>query len=63
VDSWVVDSDRMDRCFQLMETDDPGLFGVWQAQWADLTEFEILPVLGSAEAARRVGVRWEAPGP
>jgi hypothetical protein len=63
VDSWVVDSDRMDRCFQLMETDDPGLFGVWQAQWADLTEFEILPVLGSAEAAQRAGVRWEAPGP
>ena len=61
LDSWVEEDG--DRCFQLMETDDPGLFGVWQAQWADLTEFEILPVLGSAEAAQRAGVRRDAPGP
>jgi hypothetical protein len=33
-----------------------------RAQWADLTEFEILPVLGSAEAARRANVRWDASG-
>jgi hypothetical protein len=59
VDSWVVDDARLDRCFQLMETDDPGLFARWQEQWADLTEFEIVPVVGSAEAARRVDVRWE----
>ena len=26
VDSWVVDDVAMDRCFQLMETDDPALF-------------------------------------
>ena len=45
VDSWVVDDGRLDRCFQLMETDDPGLFGIWQEQWADLTEFEIVPVV------------------
>jgi hypothetical protein len=38
VDSWVVDDDRPDRCFQLMETDDPGLLDVWQSRWADLTE-------------------------
>jgi hypothetical protein len=62
VDSWVVDDDRLDRCFQLMETDDPGLFDTWQSHWADLTEFEILPVLGSAEAAQRVDVRWDSPG-
>jgi hypothetical protein len=63
VDSWVVDDDRLDRCFQLMETNDPELFGIWQARWDDVTEFEILPVLGSAEAAQRVDVRWDAPGP
>jgi Protein of unknown function (DUF3303) len=63
VDSWVVDDGRLDRCFQLMETDDAGLFGIWQEQWADLTEFEIVPVVGSAEAAQRVDVRWDSPGP
>jgi hypothetical protein len=48
--SWVT-ADGMDRCFQLMETDDPALFGVWTERWSDLVAFEIVPVLTSAEAA------------
>jgi hypothetical protein len=51
VDSWV-DARTCDRCFQLMETDDPGLFEPWIAAWSDLAEFEVVPVVGSAEAAR-----------
>jgi len=51
VDSWV--DERLDRCFQLMETDDPGLFDAWIAEWHDLAEFEIVPVLSSAEASER----------
>jgi uncharacterized protein DUF3303 len=51
LDSWV--DERLDRCFQLMETDDPGLFEAWIAQWRDLAEFEVVPVLSSAEAAER----------
>ena len=51
VDSWVVDDVAMDRCFQLMETDDASLFNEWIAKWSDLTEFEVYPVLSSAEAA------------
>jgi hypothetical protein len=35
------------------------LFGSWQEQWADLTEFEIVPVIGSAEAAARVDIQWD----
>ena len=50
-DSWV--DERLDRCFQLMETDDPSLFDRWIAAWQDLTEFEVVPVLSSAEAAAR----------
>jgi len=53
VDSWVVDDVAMDRCFQLMEADDPSLFDEWFARWSDLTEFEVYPVLSSAEAAMR----------
>jgi hypothetical protein len=52
VDSWV--DDRLERCFQLMETDDPGLLEEWTAQWADLAKFDVIPVIGSAEAAARV---------
>jgi hypothetical protein len=49
VDSWV-ESDRS-RCFQLMRTDDVRLFEPWIAAWSDLVEFEIVPVMTSAEAA------------
>jgi hypothetical protein len=62
VDSWVVDDERLDRCFQLMETDDLELFNVWRERWADLSDFEVFPVIKSDEAARRVGVRWDAGG-
>ena len=51
VDSWV--DERLDRCFQLMETTDPSLFDEWIARWSDLAEFEVVPVIGSAEAAAR----------
>lgn len=54
VDSWV-DERALDRCFQLMETEDPALFDDWIAAWADLAEFEVVPVIGSAAAAARVG--------
>jgi hypothetical protein len=52
IDSWI-DARRLDRCFQLMETDDVSLFDQWTACWNDLAEFEIIPVLSSAEAASR----------
>ncbi len=51
VESWV--EDGLGRCFQLMEADDPALFGAWTAEWSDLAQFEIVPVLASADAAAR----------
>jgi hypothetical protein len=51
VDSWI--DERLDRCFQLMETDDQSLFEAWIARWGDLAEFEVVPVLSSAEASAR----------
>jgi Protein of unknown function (DUF3303) len=52
VDSWV--DERLARCFQLMETDDPGLLDEWTARWSDLVAFEVIPVIGTAEAGARV---------
>jgi Protein of unknown function (DUF3303) len=49
VGSWV--EDNFDRCFQLMECDDPGLFEQWLIHWRDLGDFEIVHVVSSAEAA------------
>ena len=47
VDSWV--DAGLERCFQLMETDDIGLLQQWVAFWADLVEFEIVPVAPSSD--------------
>jgi hypothetical protein len=52
VDSWV-EEPGLGRCWQLMETEDPSLFDEWTAAWADLVEFEVVPVVGSADAAAR----------
>lgn len=52
LDSWI-DERGLDRCYQLMETEDPGLFEEWISSWGDLAEFEIVPVISSAEAAGR----------
>jgi hypothetical protein len=52
IDSWI-DADTLGRCFQLMETDDPALFDEWFSHWSDLGTIEVVPVIGSAEAAKR----------
>jgi len=49
VGSWI--EANFDRCFQLMECDDPRLFVEWVARWRDLVEFEIVPVVPSKDAA------------
>jgi Protein of unknown function (DUF3303) len=55
VDSWVTDD--LTRCFQVMECDDRELLMQWIACWEDLVEFEVLPVVTSAEARARMAPR------
>jgi hypothetical protein len=55
VASWVTADFR--RCFQIMECDDPSLLTEWIARWDDLVDFEVLPVVTSAEAAASVSAR------
>ena len=43
VGSWVTAD--MGRCFQLMEADDVTLFQRWIADWQDVVEFEVVPVV------------------
>lgn len=47
--SWV-EAD-FDRCFQLVECDDPRLLQRWTANWRELIEFEITPVVASKDTA------------
>ena len=48
VASWVTEDFR--RCFEIMECDDVSLLAQWTARWEDLVEFEVTPVVTSAEA-------------
>lgn len=47
--SWI-DTD-FKKCYQLMETENVKLFDEWIANWNDLVDFEVVPVITSAEAA------------
>lgn len=49
VNSWVTDD--LAHCYQVMECDDRKLLDQWLAAWSDLVEFDVIPVITSAEAA------------
>jgi hypothetical protein len=55
VASWVTDDFR--HCYQVMETDDPRLLEEWLAAWADIVDFEVFPVVTSAEATAAIAPR------
>jgi hypothetical protein len=48
--SWV--EPNLDRCFQLMQCENPDLLNLWAAQWEDLVDFEFVPVVTGAEMAK-----------
>jgi hypothetical protein len=55
VSSWV--NDKLDRCYQLMETEDRALLDQWMANWSDIVNFEVHPVISSKEAAEKIAPR------
>src|SRR5262245_3286804 len=52
VNSWVATD--LQRCYQVMKCDNVRLLEQWMDGWKDLVEFEVVPVMTSAEAAARV---------
>jgi len=55
VSSWVTAD--MAQCYQVMECDDPQLLEQWIARWCDLVDFEILPLITSAQAVEQLAPR------
>jgi hypothetical protein len=55
VSSWV--DERLERCFQLMETEDRKHLDEWIVNWNDLVKFEVYPVISSKEAVERISPR------
>ena len=52
ISSWV-DHD-LTTCYQIMETSNRALLDQWIANWKDLVDFEVHPVMTSAQAAERI---------
>lgn len=52
VSSWV--DEKLEHCYQLMETQDRRLLDEWMANWNDLVDFEVHVVVTSKEAAERM---------
>ncbi len=55
ISSWV--DEKLERCFQIMETDDRKLLDQWITNWSDIVEFEVFPVVSSKEATERIAPR------
>ena len=53
VNSWV--SADLTTCWQVMEAPDRSRLDQWIAAWADLVDFDVIPVVTSADAAARAG--------
>jgi hypothetical protein len=49
-----LDHEKIERCYQVTATHDRHLLDEWMANWADLTDFEVIPVITSEEAAKRI---------
>jgi len=52
ISSWI--DDKMETCFQVMETDDRALIDEWISKWDDIVSFEVIPVFTSAETVLRI---------
>jgi hypothetical protein len=55
ISSWVTES--LDRCFQVMETENRALLDHWIANWNGVVDFEVHPVIVSKEAAEKIAPR------
>ena len=55
VGSWITED--LARCYQVMQCADRSLLEQWLSQWRDIVDFEVLPVLSSAEVQARLAGR------
>lgn len=52
INSWI--NEDVTICYQLMETDSTDKLKEWISNWNDLADFELIPVISSAEAKAKV---------
>ena len=52
ISSWV--DAPLQTCFQIMETEDRTLLDAWIANWQDIVNFEVFPIITSKEAVEKI---------
>jgi hypothetical protein len=52
ISSWV--DQELARCYQVMEACDRAVLDEWMANWSDIIEFEVHPVLTSQQAVEKI---------
>ena len=52
VSSWVTTD--LERCYQVMDCDDRASLDEWLANWNDIVEFEVIPVITSDKATAAI---------
>ena len=52
INSWITSD--LQRCYQVMECEEPALLQQWIDQWKDIMDFEVIPVVTSAETAATI---------
>jgi hypothetical protein len=52
VNSWITED--LATCYQVMDAPDRALLDEWLANWKDIVDFEVVPVITSPEARQRV---------
>lgn len=52
INSWI--NHEVTVCYQVMETDEKDKLHQWINNWSDLSDFEIIPVLTSAQAKEKI---------
>ena len=52
INSWI--NGEMNTCNQVMESDAEEKIYEWISHWKDLTDFEVIPVITSAQAKEKV---------
>ncbi len=55
ISSWV--DEKLERCFQIMETADRELLDQWITNWSDIVEFKVFEIMSSKEAAEKIAPR------
>lgn len=53
--SWITED--LGRCYQVMECSDRSLLDQWISNWQDIVDFDVIPVVTSADARAAVAPR------